>query len=171
MSSKVTFTFEEDSLLADYVSRHPCLYDLQHNAYKDIHIKENVWKEIATRLKKSVDDCKKRFKNMKDTYNKKRRSRKMGTGSAAKDKPSKWMLEDMLSFLDKTIYERPTLTNVTSIEESSIHEDNDDLHESNADIAIEPEDELSAPQAEETVGSDTQKTSSSIAGVKRHKKK
>jgi len=35
-----------------------------------------------------VDDCKKRFKNMKDTYNKKRRSRKMGTGSAGKDKPS-----------------------------------------------------------------------------------
>ncbi|KAL4148935.1 hypothetical protein QTP88_003067 [Uroleucon formosanum] len=53
MSSKVTFTFEEDSLLADYVSRRPCLYDLQHNAYKDIHIKENVWKEISTRLKKS----------------------------------------------------------------------------------------------------------------------
>lgn len=43
---------------------------------------------------------------MKDTYNKKRRSQKMGTGSAAKDKPSKWMLEDSLSFLDKTLYER-----------------------------------------------------------------
>jgi len=53
MSSKVTITFEEDTLLADYVSRHPCLYDLQHNAYKDIHIKENVWKKISTRLKKS----------------------------------------------------------------------------------------------------------------------
>lgn len=59
---------------------------------------------------------------------------------------------------------------MTSIEESNIHEDNDNLHESNAGIAIEPEDEPSAPQAEETVVSDTQKTSSSIAGVKRHKK-
>lgn len=60
---------------------------------------------------------------------------------------------------------------MTSIEESNIHEDNDDLHESNADITIEPEDEPSEPQAEETVVSDTQKTSSSIAGIKRHKKK
>jgi len=34
---------------------------------------------------------------------------------------------------------------VTSIEESNIHEDNDDLHESNADIAIELEDEPSEP--------------------------
>jgi len=42
--------------------------------------------------------------------------------------------------------------------------------ESNDDIVIEPEDEPSAPQAEETVVSDTQKPSS-IAGVKRHKKK
>lgn len=43
---------------------------------------------------------------MKDTYNKKRRNQKMGTGSAAKYKASKWMLEDKLSFLNKTIHER-----------------------------------------------------------------
>lgn len=53
MSSKVIFTFEEDSMLADYLSRRPCLYDLQHSAYKDQQIKENVWKEISKKLNKS----------------------------------------------------------------------------------------------------------------------
>lgn len=53
MSSKVIFTFEEDFMLADYVSRHPCLFDSQHNSYKDSQIKENVWKEISKNLKKS----------------------------------------------------------------------------------------------------------------------
>lgn len=37
---------------------------------------------------------------------KKRRSRKLGTGSATKGNPSKWILEDVLSFMDKAIYER-----------------------------------------------------------------
>lgn len=41
-----------------------------------------------------------------DTYNKKRRGRKLGTGSATKEKPSKWILEDALSFMDTAIYER-----------------------------------------------------------------
>lgn len=59
---------------------------------------------------------------------------------------------------------------MTSIEENNIHEGYDYLHEINTDIAIESEDEPSAPQPEETVVSDTQKTSSSIAGIKRHKK-
>jgi len=53
-----------------------------------------------------VDDCKKRWRNIKDTYNRKKRSRQMGTGSAAKNKPSKWQLADILSFLDVAVYER-----------------------------------------------------------------
>lgn len=53
-----------------------------------------------------VDDCKKRWKNIKDTYNKKRRGRKLGTGSATREKPSKWILEDVLTFLDTAVYER-----------------------------------------------------------------
>jgi len=43
---------------------------------------------------------------MKDTYNKNKRQRKLGTGSSAKDKPSKWALTDILSFLDVFSYER-----------------------------------------------------------------
>lgn len=43
---------------------------------------------------------------MKDTYNKNKRSRKVGTGSATRKKPSKWQLSDILSFLDVATYER-----------------------------------------------------------------
>lgn len=45
-------------------------------------------------------------KNIKDTYNKKRRSRKLGTGSATREKPSEWILEDVLTFLNTAVYER-----------------------------------------------------------------
>ncbi|KAL4149525.1 hypothetical protein QTP88_003458 [Uroleucon formosanum] len=53
-----------------------------------------------------VDDCKKRWKNMKDTYNKNKRSRKLGRGSSTKNKLTKWALTDALSFLDVCFYER-----------------------------------------------------------------
>lgn len=43
---------------------------------------------------------------MKDTYNKHRRSRKLGTGSSANNKPTKWVLTEVLSFLDVVSYER-----------------------------------------------------------------
>ncbi|KAF0712390.1 MADF domain-containing protein, partial [Aphis craccivora] len=40
------------------------------------------------------DDCKKRWKNIKDTYNKHKRNRKLGTRSSASNKPTKWVLAD-----------------------------------------------------------------------------
>lgn len=43
---------------------------------------------------------------MKDTYNKNRKIRKLGTGSSAINKPTKWALADALSFLDVFAYER-----------------------------------------------------------------
>lgn len=51
MTSKVTFSLEEDTLLAECVSKHPCLFDLKHPAYKDQQVRENVWKEICVILK------------------------------------------------------------------------------------------------------------------------
>jgi len=51
MSSKISFSLEEDTVLAECVSQHPCLFDLKHPAYKDQQVRENVWKEISSVLK------------------------------------------------------------------------------------------------------------------------
>jgi len=53
MSSKGSFTVEEDILLAECVSKHRCLYDPKNAEYKDQQIRDNVWKEISNVLKKS----------------------------------------------------------------------------------------------------------------------
>lgn len=55
-----------------------------------------------------VDDCKKRWKNMRDTYM--RQKKKLPTGSAASDK-KKWPLMEHLSFLDTVEYERKYVKN------------------------------------------------------------
>ena len=52
-----------------------------------------------------VEDCKKRWRNIKDTYNRRKKKGK-STGSAAFPKQAKWALADMLSFLDQTEHKR-----------------------------------------------------------------
>ncbi|CAI6347043.1 unnamed protein product [Macrosiphum euphorbiae] len=119
----MSFTLEEDILLAEYVSKHPCLYDSKNAEYKDQQIRDNVWKEISNILKKSVDDCKKRWKNMKDTYNKNKRNKKLGTGSFLKNKPTKWALAGTLSFMDVCSYEQVGMTNFKNEMNNSEEED------------------------------------------------
>jgi len=52
------------------------------------------------------DECKKRFKNLKDSYRRNKLARKQGTGSSASTKPTKWSLAPYLSFLDNIPQER-----------------------------------------------------------------
>lgn len=48
-----------------------------------------------------VDDCKKRWRNIKDTYKKRLKKRK-GNGSSDLIKSKHWPLADVLTFLGKT---------------------------------------------------------------------
>jgi len=52
------------------------------------------------------EDCKRRYKNIKDAYLKNKRGRKMNTGASASSKPSKWHLAPFLTFLDTVSQER-----------------------------------------------------------------
>lgn len=39
--------------LIELVRNHKCLYDARNEHYKDVHIRENVWKEISDEMKQS----------------------------------------------------------------------------------------------------------------------
>ncbi|KAL4149786.1 hypothetical protein QTP88_003650 [Uroleucon formosanum] len=63
---------------------------------------------------------------------------RLGTGSATKEKPSKWILEDILSFMDTEIYERQSVTNV-SHEIDTIEGDYISSHDNSVITQMEPE--------------------------------
>ncbi|CAI6355788.1 unnamed protein product [Macrosiphum euphorbiae] len=133
--SKVLFTVIEDEKLVEMVAKFNCLYDLGCKLYKNQTIKDNAWKEVAEQVKRSVEDCKKRWRNIKDTYHK-RVKKGMGTGSSALSKPKNWPLADMLTFLGKADYKRDSISNIECGEEGG---DDDSSTEINNDLQVPEE--------------------------------
>ncbi|KAL4120164.1 hypothetical protein QTP88_012894 [Uroleucon formosanum] len=95
--------------------------------YFNLIIKDAKWKEISQKIGKSVEDCKKRWKNIRDSYN--RNKRKLGTGSE-RSLRKKWPLAAHVSFLDKVQHERSYSSNISVTENATV------LHEGELDRGI-----------------------------------
>nr|XP_015837750.1 PREDICTED: uncharacterized protein LOC107398389 [Tribolium castaneum] len=92
---------------------------IYYNAWTSIknqNVRANTWEEISQVVSKNVEECKKRWKNLKDVYWKKKKEGKHRTGEAAK-RTTKWEHMDALAFLDKVTTYRQTVTNVTTTNE------------------------------------------------------
>ncbi|XP_021932262.1 transcription factor Adf-1-like [Zootermopsis nevadensis] len=112
--AEIKFTGDQDEQLVKIVAENRLLFDPEVESYKDGNIRDNVWKAIAGKLNKSDGDCKKRWKYIRDSYNRFKRKRNMSTGSASPPKNSKWDFFKRLQFLELVSTERPTASNVDS---------------------------------------------------------
>ncbi|CAH2092438.1 unnamed protein product [Euphydryas editha] len=129
-----SFTNENDEFLVDLITRNPPLYDCRLKTYKDNNVRDNIWEYIASKLNKTSDDCRKRWKCIRDSYQRIKRKNKLKTGSAAGGKFKKWPLLDRLCFLEKIPTERRTLCNIDSIETTNDSNSNDSENVSNDDV-------------------------------------
>ncbi|XP_054266996.1 uncharacterized protein LOC128989152 [Macrosteles quadrilineatus] len=118
MESKV-FTSEQDDALIDLVRENPVIFDLSQKNYKDVLVKKNVWKKISTELGKNEEDCRTRWKTIRDTYrrNMNRLKEKTKTGSPAFQK-SKYINKN-LNFLEKCTKKRNVVTSLSSASSST----------------------------------------------------
>ncbi|KAL5236565.1 hypothetical protein ACI65C_003975 [Semiaphis heraclei] len=103
---KMSFSPENDELLIEEVRQNTVLYNSQ-----DIKHKDEIWKNIAGKVGKSMDDCKKRWKNIRDTHNRYRK--RLGTGSASSAKKN-WSLAGRVSFLNNVECERNSSSNLST---------------------------------------------------------
>lgn len=94
---RIDFRDDEEEKLIELVKSKSHLYCVTDSDYKDRHLKVKAWEEIAKTLSKSSEDCKKKWKNIKDTYDRSRK--KMPTGSGASSSQITKRME-MLAFLD-----------------------------------------------------------------------
>ncbi|XP_023311380.1 transcription factor Adf-1-like [Anoplophora glabripennis] len=166
MTSKLSFHTTEDEKLVECVGNCPALYDTGNKDYKNQVVRENIWKCIAETVQRTPEDCKKRWRNIKDTYMKIRRTTNP-TGSAATPK-SKWPLLSQMSFMDNTPYQRSTQSNLQSQETTLDSDVPEDISESENNIPSNPPTGItSALHDTQITYSKSQKTPSSTTGKRR----
>nr|CAD7205495.1 unnamed protein product [Timema douglasi] len=89
-----------DEKLIELVKMHPALYDRGQEDYKDAQMKEIIWKTIGESVGKTVGECKKRWKDIRDNYFRNKRK------ELASTRLSKWRLYKLLTFLDQARREK-----------------------------------------------------------------
>ncbi|CAG9559204.1 unnamed protein product [Danaus chrysippus] len=88
----IGWTTEEDEKLIELVQPHGHLYCWLDPSRKNILTRERTWQEIATEILKPVEECKKRWRGLRDGYTRNKRM-----GSIHK---SKLPIFEKLKFLD-----------------------------------------------------------------------
>ncbi|XP_053615471.1 uncharacterized protein LOC128678150 [Plodia interpunctella] len=112
----MAFTDSEERELIKLVSEHPLLYDTNDEGYHNLYVKESTWQTVAKTLNKPVEECKKKWKFIRDGYTRYKRRFK---GDAVPPRNSKSKRHQLMSFLDN-------YQSASTEPEVQIDEDNDD---------------------------------------------
>ncbi|KAK5980463.1 hypothetical protein GCK32_017320 [Trichostrongylus colubriformis] len=97
--------------LIEFIEMEPSIWDISCAEYASRERKDAAWERVLTDMealghKRSLNDLKVMWKNMKDIY---RRKRNQPTGSAGS---SEWCYMESLRFLEKNEFSERTLSNV-----------------------------------------------------------
>ncbi|KAJ8042089.1 hypothetical protein HOLleu_13071 [Holothuria leucospilota] len=109
-----------DGKLIFLVSKWKELYDKNHERFKDTEWKDGIWREICEELPIVVDDVelvKKRWKNLRDTYLK-RKKESLKNGTENRNPLREWKHLNSMGFLDpylRYLYYVPKDTGVYSV--------------------------------------------------------
>ncbi|XP_034725477.1 uncharacterized protein LOC117943446 [Etheostoma cragini] len=102
---------EEKLIIA--VAGFPIIYDMTLFAYRDKLEKNEAWDKVAEIVGVSADDCKKKWKSLRDMFKKERKKEKdrqrSGAG-ASSVRP--WLYSAVMGFLNPFMEDRPTSTNM-----------------------------------------------------------
>ncbi|XP_045460110.1 uncharacterized protein LOC123670642 [Harmonia axyridis] len=120
MSDKVAYRYLSFSNMEDYnliniVQQHRILYDINHKDHRDFGLRAKLWNDIAEKMDRSVEECKRRWRNMKDTYFRFKR----------KNLKSSWILAKRLKFLDSAGRNMRRIENNSKVEEMPVAADED----------------------------------------------
>ncbi|XP_049451174.1 transcription factor Adf-1-like, partial [Epinephelus fuscoguttatus] len=95
---------EEKVVIA--VCGYPELYDTTCLLYRDCNKKEQAWVKVAEETGVPVDQCRKKWKSLRDTYLKERRKEAEKRSGAAAGPVKRWKYSAALSFLNPFITPR-----------------------------------------------------------------
>ncbi|KAL3970154.1 WAP four-disulfide core domain protein 3 [Sarotherodon galilaeus] len=109
--------------LISAVANHPELYDASCYFYRDRNKKDLAWRHISEEIGQPEDICRRKWKSLRDTYNKEKRTEKeKGSGPAA-GSGKRWKFFAVMGFLDPFLTPRETTGNMVQTVENFPPED------------------------------------------------
>ncbi|XP_045462984.1 uncharacterized protein LOC123672752 isoform X2 [Harmonia axyridis] len=125
----------DEEILIKLVRNYPNLYLLSDKNFHNLEMKENSWEEISNELDIPAEDCKKKWKNLKDCYRKARAKRQTKNGDPSESITRKWRYEDEMSFLLPNAKEKQQKPNIDiSTDEIKIEQHEIEDNEENGDV-------------------------------------
>ncbi|KAL2089295.1 hypothetical protein ACEWY4_013983 [Coilia grayii] len=89
---------EEKLVLA--ITGYPELYDFSYKNYQNKHLKQAAWSRVSFAVDRSVKECQKKWKYLRDEYLKQRRMEKERRSGAEGGMRKRWKYMGILSFLE-----------------------------------------------------------------------
>ncbi|KAM9569705.1 uncharacterized protein ACWYII_038897 [Salvelinus alpinus] len=93
------------------VSSKPCLFDTTADSYRDINTKNAAWRQVSTIVGLPEEDCRRKWRGLRDRYQRERRAEKEKRSGSAASGQQPWRFCHILSFLDPFIVPRATSGN------------------------------------------------------------
>uniref|UniRef100_A0A672GUC1 Uncharacterized protein n=1 Tax=Salarias fasciatus TaxID=181472 RepID=A0A672GUC1_SALFA len=103
--------------LAELVRCYEHLYNPTSAGHKDTRMCNNSWAEIAQKMRMNDNECRRRWRSLRDKFAKAKRRvthKKSGAAGGTKAQPA---LFTSLQWLEKYIKQRPTATNMTILQD------------------------------------------------------
>ncbi|XP_010880604.1 uncharacterized protein LOC105017597 [Esox lucius] len=155
------------------VSDYPELYNITLNSYKDSQRKARAWRAVSLQVELPVDDCRKKWKNLRDTFIRFKRAEQQRKASGEPESHKKtWMHSRRMSFLTPFIQSKGWQGDAAEdleergedLEErgEDLEERGEDLEESDEDLEESGEDEVEKERNGETATKDVDDKSAFI---------
>ncbi|KAI8441074.1 hypothetical protein MSG28_009338 [Choristoneura fumiferana] len=111
-----------DEQLIKLVKRYSVLYDISSSQYRDNTIRNNAWEEIAEELHITVEECKERWRKLRNCFTNalKRRLKKSGQ---ALTNIVPWKYYAQMKFLLPHVEGRRSITNLSTNVKDELTED------------------------------------------------
>ena len=101
---------EEDTqeVFIEVIRSFPCLWNMAPKEYKDVRLKENAWKAVSQKSGIDIDECKKRWKSLRDKFVRELKliKKKKVSGTSGPPPTSDWPYFTVMSFIQDTVRHR-----------------------------------------------------------------
>ncbi|KAL2099314.1 hypothetical protein ACEWY4_005794 [Coilia grayii] len=111
------------------VSLYPELYNSTLSSYKDFSKKADAWRSVSLQTELPEEDCRRKWKSLRDQFIKEQRRHAMGNSSR------KWKYTDQMAFLTPFIQSRSSMSNFSVVEPDDDRDEDKEMNNNTGHVS------------------------------------